>query len=268
MIMIIQNGKSIGKNPQYNYILQPCQDCGIERWVVYLNGKPRTNMCRACAIKRAIESNKGRTQPESQVRKRQETRLRNHPIILTPCANCGVENYRTPKRRKEHNYCSAQCQMKYEYKNGIRDPYKITMKSHDATRESVNDGSHPFQQPENHVKAMRELGSKNYGRTWLEEKMGWALTKLGVMFESQYPIKYGLDILNRPRYYFPDFAIPERNLLIECDGSYWHKNKKRENLRESRLKELGWNVIRFSDSEIKSDLMGCADKVCRWFGAD
>ena len=154
--------------------------------------------------------------------------------------------------------------MDYEYKNGTRDPYKITMKSHEAMHTLIDKGEWSLQQPEVHLKSNRTLGYKNYGRTWLEEKLGWALTQLGIKFESQHPVKYGLDILNRPRYYFSDFAIPENNLLIECDGSYWHKDKKRENLRESRLKELGWNVIRFSDTEIKSNLMGCATKIKSW----
>ncbi len=185
------------------------------------------------------------------------------------CANCGKELERESRRALKGNcYCNGKCQMAYEYKNGKRDKYLITQASHKAMHALIDKGEWSLQNPENHIKSNRNLGYKNYGKTWLEEKLGWALTKLGIQFESQYPIKYGIDILNRPRYYFPDFAIPESNLLIECDGSYWHKNKKRENLRESRLKELGWDVIRFSDSEIKSDLMGCADKVCRWFGVD
>ncbi len=204
----------------------------------------------------------GRKQPLSQIRKRQETRQKNHPKLRAFCANCNKELNRTNTRILKGNcYCNGKCQMKYEYKNGIRDPHEITEKAHIATRELVNNGNHPFQNPENIIKGQKVCGSKNYGKTWLEEKLGWALTKLGVKFESQYPVRYGIDILNRNRYYFPDFAIPESNLLIECDGIYWHKNKKRENLRESRLKELGWNIIRFSDTEIKSDLMGCANKV-------
>ncbi len=181
------------------------------------------------------------------------------------CTNCSKELKRTTYRALKGNcYCNGKCQMEYEYKNGIRDPHKITMESHKAMHILIDKGEWSLQQPENHLRANRDLGYKNYGKTWLEEKLGWALTKLGIKFESQYPIKYGMDILNRDRYYFPDFAIPERNLIIECDGSYWHKNKKRDNLRESRLKELGWDIIRFSDKEIKSDLMGCADKVKTW----
>jgi len=185
--------------------------------------------------------------------------------MKTKCAYCKAELDREPRRALKGNcYCNARCQMAYEYGNGIRDRYTTTEAAHKAMHRLIDMGEWSLQKPENHIKSNRNLGHKNYGKTWLEEKMGWALNKLGIKFESQYPIKYGVDILNRPRYYFPDFAIPEGNLLIECDGSYWHKNKKRENLRESRLKELGWNIIRFSDNDIETDLMGCAQKVCRF----
>uniref|UniRef100_A0A6M3LTN9 DUF559 domain-containing protein n=1 Tax=viral metagenome TaxID=1070528 RepID=A0A6M3LTN9_9ZZZZ len=263
--MIIKSGKEIGKLPQYHYIWQPCKYCGIERWVIIENGKPRSIMCRTCASGLGADACRGKIQSPELVEKRRQSLLDKGRKLKAFCANCGQELVRANLRIKKGNvYCNGKCQMEYEYKNGIRDPHETTEKAHIATRELVNNGNHPFQNPENIIRGQKACGSKNYGKTWLEEKMGWALNKLGVQFESQYPVKYGVDILNRNRYYFPDFAIPESNLLIECDGSYWHKNKKRENLRESRLKELGWNIIRFSDTEIKSDLMGCADRVRTW----
>ena len=150
--------------------------------------------------------------------------------------------------------------MEYEYRTGARDRYTTTEAAHKAMHALIDKGEWSLQQPEVHLKANRILGYKNYGRTWLEERMGWALTQLGIKFESQYPIKHGVDILNRPRYYFPDFAILEESLLIECDGSYWH-NENKDKVRQDRLEELGWDVIRFTDSEINDNLMGCADKV-------
>ncbi len=202
----------------------------------------------------------GRKQPQSQINKREATRLLNHPKILTPCASCGKETYHIPSRRRERNYCSIHCQLTYEYKNGVRDPYETTMKSHETTRKLINNGNHPFQRTEVHIKAQRECGRRNYGRTWIEEKMGWALTKLGIKFESQSPIQYGLDILGRVRYYFPDFALVDNHILVECDGKQWH-SPKRDNLRQSRLEELGWRILRFPEDEIKNNVMECALKV-------
>jgi len=259
--MIIKSGKEIGKLPQYHYIWQPCKYCGIERWVIIESDKPRSVMCRTCASKLGAEACKGKKQPPELVEKRRQSLLAIGRKLKAVCANCGNELVRTNNRIKKGNcYCNGKCQMEYEYKNGIRDPYKITMKSHEATRQLAKDGKHPFQRPDVILKAQQECGRRHYGKTWLEEKMGWALTQLGIKFESQYPVNHGVDTLNRPRYYFPDFAIPEESLLIECDGSYWH-NESKDKVRQDKLEGLGWNIIRFTNTEINNNLMGCADKV-------
>ena len=203
----------------------------------------------------------GRKQPQSQIDKRKATRLLNHPKVLIPCANCGKRTYHIPSRRKEHNFCSSRCHAVYQYKNGLKDTKRITEKAHETTRLLVEKGEHPFQKPENHIKAMRELGRRNYGKTWIEEKMGWALAKLGIKFESQFPIKYGLDILGRDRYYFPDFALLDNHILVECDGKQWHKSKSKDVIRQFRLEELGWRVMRFPEGDIKNNVMDCAYKV-------
>ncbi len=205
---------------------------------------------------------KGYKQPPELVARRRQTLTKNHPKYRAVlCASCGAVLQRVTARARSGNcYCNGKCQMDYEYKNGIRDPYLTTMKSHEATRELVSNGIHPFQRPEVHIKAQKECGHRNYGRTWLEERMGWALNKVGIKFESQYPVKHGVDSLNRPRYYFSDFAIPEESLLIECDGSYWHSENK-DRGRQDKLERLGWKIIRFTDTEINNNLIGCANKV-------
>lgn len=206
-------------------------------------------------------SQTGRVQPESQIRKRQETRLLNHPKILTPCANCGERTYHIPSRRKDHNYCSTRCQVLFEYETGTRDPYKITRKANEVTRQLVKEGKHPLCSLENHIKARRELGRRHYGRTWLEERIGWALTQLGIEFEKQYPVKHGIDSLGRNRYYFVDFIVTGSNVAIECDGKAWHKDEAKDNLRQSQIENLGWRFIRFSEDEINENVMGCAHKI-------
>jgi len=206
---------------------------------------------------------KGYKQLPELVEKRRQSLLAKGRKLKAFCANCGQELVRANERIKKGNcYCNGKCQMDYEYKNGIRDPYKTTLKAHEATRELVNNGNHPFQRQENPILANGALGRRNYGKTWIEEKLGWALTQLGIKFESQFPVKYGLDILGRVRYYFPDFALVDNRILIECDGKQWHKSKSKDNLRQSRLEELGWRVLRFPEDEIKSDVMVCANKVC------
>lgn len=54
--------------------------------------------------------------------------------------------------------------------------------------------------------------------------------------------------------YFADFYIPAMNLVIECDGAYWHssdKAKAKDAHRDSVMKDMGINVLRLKETAIK-----------------
>lgn len=74
----------------------------------------------------------------------------------------------------------------------------------------------------------------------------------------------------------PDIAIKKYHLLVFCDGDFWHgkeyhgvKNHKRfwdEKIKRNRERDLeytirlrdeGWTVIRFWESDIKNDIDAC-----------
>ena len=87
--------------------------------------------------------------------------------------------------------------------------------------------------------------------TKIELRMKELLTALGVYFVFQ---KHFDKIAN------VDFYIPEKKLIIECDGCYWHgcdihypdRNYKQEKdkTRDLKLEALGYKVIRFWEHEI------------------
>ena len=74
-----------------------------------------------------------------------------------------------------------------------------------------------------------------------------------------------------------DFAIPSHKIVIECDGDYWHANPKiynRENINKTQKEKLrrdsaknkhlnkkGWIVLRFFESDIKSNVLNCIDQI-------
>jgi superfamily I DNA/RNA helicase/very-short-patch-repair endonuclease len=59
-----------------------------------------------------------------------------------------------------------------------------------------------------------------------------------------------------------DFALPERRLAIEADGREWH-DAVRDRRRDEELAALGWEVLRFSGSDIHRAADRCADTVAR-----
>lgn len=74
-----------------------------------------------------------------------------------------------------------------------------------------------------------------------------------------------------------DFAFPKKKLIVECDGDYWHanpkiynknklnktqlRNKRFEKYEKRKLKECGWTLLRFWESDIKNDSSRCINKI-------
>jgi very-short-patch-repair endonuclease len=88
-----------------------------------------------------------------------------------------------------------------------------------------------------------------------------ALYGAGIVAVPQYPVeKYRLDLL---------VTDGRRRLNIEIDGERYHRNWngelcRRDQLRNHRLFELGYDVMRFWVYEVRDDLDGCVEKVNQW----
>ncbi len=128
---------------------------------------------------------------------------------------------------------------------------------------------------------------KNLEKTRDEEK-----EKVPIKFNSKYPTVsnpervsewermfynalYISGIKTIPQYqvekYTLDFALfdDDRKLNIEIDGERYHKDMtgelcKRDQIRNQRLYELGWDVQRFWVYEIRDDLENCIQKIKDW----
>ncbi len=85
---------------------------------------------------------------------------------------------------------------------------------------------------------------KHYdGESSLEERMRKILTKFKIKFIQEYKIGR----------YHADFLIPTLNLVLECDGEYWHLNKRgleRDKQKDRHIGMLGYKVLRLSGQKI------------------
>lgn len=88
-----------------------------------------------------------------------------------------------------------------------------------------------------------------------------ALYRAGIRAIPQYQVEQ----------YTLDFALIDggRCLDIEIDGERYHRNWtgelcRRDQLRNQRLFELGWDVMRFWVYEVRDDLPGCIERVRNW----
>ena len=93
-----------------------------------------------------------------------------------------------------------------------------------------------------------------FKNTSIEIKMKELLDCIGVNYLFQHNIR---------NIALVDFYIPEKNLIIECDGCYWHgcpihhpnRANSKDSIRDNKLSSLGYKVIRFWEHEINNMLM-------------
>ena len=94
-----------------------------------------------------------------------------------------------------------------------------------------------------------------------------------------YRAAYAAGIRLVPQYgvegYFLDFALIDdnRRLAIEIDGEHYHREwdgelSRRDQIRNQRLFELGWDVMRFWVYQVRDDLPACLSRVRAWMQRD
>jgi DNA mismatch endonuclease (patch repair protein) len=115
-------------------------------------------------------------------------------------------------------------------------------------------------------------------RKWKDTKpellMFDGLLRSGYMVSKQIRV-YGVGLV--------DFYLPEENVMIECDGDFWHCNPddfdenfynksngkfawqiwEQDKIRTKKLKQLGYKIFRFWEKDIISDLDRCLAKVVK-----
>lgn len=92
--------------------------------------------------------------------------------------------------------------------------------------------------------------------TKIEEIMFSFLNELGL--EKDKDFFYNNYFKTKTSYKFPDFIIPSKKIIIECDGEYWHEDQDKEKERDACFFERGYDVLHFTDKQIynnKKDIL-------------
>lgn len=83
------------------------------------------------------------------------------------------------------------------------------------------------------------------------DKVYFAKLDNNIIHDTNKNYEYRLNLNNT--YILPDFFIPSLQLIIEFDGTYYHRdnveNKKREFDRDTNIKNAGYKVLHISESE-------------------
>lgn len=151
------------------------------------------------------------------------------------CKTCGVE-IKQKGKKKNKNYCSQKCMSAGYRKNNISNCTKCGKPMISKWKSPVS---------KNRKFCSQKCYFSYKGRTSIEQKMAETLTKIGIEFEEQYKIGR----------YFVDFYIPSHNILIECDGNYWHdiKENKEKRIKRDRILSSDFMLYRIGQDDILSD---------------
>ena len=90
-------------------------------------------------------------------------------------------------------------------------------------------------------------------------------------YRSAYPAGFALIPQYPIEKYVVDFLLTsdDRQLVIEIDGERYHRNWtgelcRRDQIRNQRLIELGYDVMRFWVYEVRDDIEGCLNRLAQW----
>lgn len=230
-----------------------CVECGKQK-ARFAHSKNRPSLwCQSCGSKRGWQKSEHRiTRPCQRCGKPFTTaacysdqikycskKCRGHkPPVLHQCERCGKEFTvlaSSVGRKGRGKYCSEAC-----YRPPIIRQCRNCLRKFRALPALVRRG------PGSARFCSAECFQRFRGESSIEIITRDLLIQAGLFFTSQYRIG------ERSRF---DFYIPSRNLLIDCDGSYWHSlpgMQERDQRKDAHARAAGYTIIRFSEDEIHS----------------
>lgn len=175
-----------------------------------------------------------------------------HSLIEKICPTCGI-SFTVSGHTKNQTYCSKKCVHKWlETTSGETHwHYRLVERTCQWCGETFK--AKPAEIAQGHALFCSRRCQGSYTtytiggkRSSLEIAIEEVLTALNESFESQKQIGYWL----------VDFYLPNRNLVIECDGIYWHglpEVIKRDKNKDAWLKKHGYQILRLGEKAIKEN---------------
>lgn len=137
--------------------------------------------------------------------------------------------------KKHPKFCSKKCKDDFN-RDYIIKVCKTCKKEFEIPRWEVNKGKGSF--------CSRRCHRLFSGESSIETIIRLQLEKMSESFEQE--VKFGK--------YHVDFYLPNRKLVLECDGEYWHKTEKarqRDRKKDKFLQAQGYKVLRLAEQDIR-----------------
>ncbi len=163
------------------------------------------------------------------------------------CAECGQET-EVPQCRGDMKFCSYECLERWrQHEKRITRICLQCGKQFEEVLNRVENGKGKFC---SHKCYLQYKGETSIERLIREE--------LALHPE----IRFEQEVRIGP--YRVDFLLPERHVVIECDGRYWHSFAQvflRDRRKNRFLAEKGYQVFRLSEAEIRKSPSSCVNHV-------
>jgi len=184
-----------------------------------------------------------------------------HKYINTECLNCG-KPCKPSSITRPREYCSKNCFHQYRWKErGKYVPciicgkmvYRLPSHLKDHKVQWCSKKCFIVYNRQNGIQTCLKLASNRSSISKLEGKFKDALLANNISFIQQFRYEYGIADF---------FVLP--NIIVECDGDYWHnlpEKKARNPVQNEWLKSNGYQVYRFSEEEINKDVSACVARI-------
>lgn len=197
----------------------------------------------------------------SEAKRKRAIKLGNNSF-LKECLWCGTEFIVKPSMDKngDGKYCCSDCV--YEARSGSNSRFwsggKIELSCPQCRKHFLRD---PASMTSNLIfcssscRSIYYIAFQKKSGTDIEKAMKKALERNDYEFLEQRGIS-NISVV--------DFYLPKQNLIIFCDGDYWHRlpgQELRDIKQTEALQALGYKVLRFWGKDILNDIEGCLNTI-------
>lgn len=168
------------------------------------------------------------------------------PKVKKVCKVCGKEFETYPSRDERKQYCSTECSQRKVEVTCLNCGKSIALQPSRAKDRVYCSVECQL----THQSTLRYDGK----RTSIENAVAGFLSEMGIAFWEQYPIAW----------YSCDFYLPGHEIIIECDGDYWHSLKKsqaNDKRKDKFLAKQGYIVVRLPEHKINHDPRWCKTQI-------
>lgn len=163
-----------------------------------------------------------------------------------------TECMRTPEARRKNGLKTSKRTPWNKGKTGFKHSEETKKKIGEATKKHWKEFSKEFR--EEQIKRFINLPKNVSENTKIELKVKSQFDHYGIKYFQQKILKKG--------HFIVDFYLPEYQLVVECNGDYWHsrpERKKRDKELEEYVLSKGKDILWLWEHEINDEWFDIAD---------